>query len=471
MLESVATLDLGSTWIKSAVFTSDGRRRSLARRPANGLDGQAGRFDAEGYLAVALEVLREAVGVAEASGFRPDKVVCASQRATAVVVDGQGAAMTPAVSWMAPMVDGAAVFRELEVGAFTALTGLPGWPLFPVFRLAAGEEPLRGAVDRGGTLLSLGDFVLGRLGAPPVSEASLAAATGLLDGRRKSWDPGLLRIAGLGGMPPLVKPGTPVGVLAGAPAAATGLLSGIPLVAGGSDQACALWGSGVAGPGEALLSLGTAAAVLAPVRGWPREHRSPIVLPHVVDDQWVAEGFVGAFGAALDRIAPALGLGTASGLVGAAATRPPVERSPLFLLDRWLATPTVPGLALAREPGDPEPDPAGLAALVVESLGFELVLALELVESVVRVDRLRVAGGGTRSRPLVQGLVDVLERPVIDPGEPEAALWGAARLAFGDGGTSGDVGTSGDHVRIEPRPAPGRNTRLRRYRAWKEMKG
>ena len=83
---------------------------------------------------------------------------------------------------------------------------------------------------------------------------------------------------------------------------------------------------------------------------------------------------------------------------------------------------------------------------------------------------LRVAGGGTRSRPLVEGIVDALGRPVIDVGEPEAALWGAARLAVGADGPGGPVAgfVEGTPDRLWPRPVPWREARYQRYRAWKE---
>lgn len=471
MLETVASLDLGSTWIKAAVYTADGRRLSLARVRAPDLDLRDGRFDAGDYLEGTLGVLREAVAEAARAGACPGGIVCASQRATIVVVDDAGKPMTPAVSWQAPMVDPGPVFDHLGAPAFTALTGLPAWPMFPLFRLAAGEEPLRSAVDRGGLPLSLGDFVLTRLGASPATEPSLAAATGLLDGRLRVWDEGLVRLAGLGSLPALARPGSVVGALAAAPAAAVGLPPGLPLFMGGSDQAYALMGAGIPGPGEALVNLGTAATVLAPLPGWPRSFEGAIVLPHVLEGQWVAEGFVGAFGAALDALSRTLGLGSAAGLVEAAAARSPEERAPLFLVDRWRLSPTEPARALTRESGRPEPDAAGIAALVIEALGFELALALEGVERVVKIDRLRVAGGATRSRPLVASIVDALGRPVVDPGEPEAALRGAALLAFsGPGGQSlAPAGAPGAAQEISPRSRTWRDARLLRYRELKEM--
>ncbi len=470
MLETVAALDLGSTWIKAAVLAADGHQCSLARIRAPAIDLLRGRFDAGDYLRAALDVLQEAVADAARAGARPGGIVCASQRATVVVVDGAQNPLAPAVSWQAPMVDPAPVFRHVPASAFTARTGLPGWPMFPVFRLAAGEEPLRPAVDRGALPLSIGDFVLARLGAEPVTEPSLAAATGWLDGRRRTWNEELVRLAGLRSLPALTRPGTVVGELAAGVAGALGLPAGLPLFMGGSDQACALLGSGVHGPGEALLNLGTAATVLTPQPVWPGHVGGAIVLPHVIEGQYVAEGFVGSFGAALDALSGALGLGDAAGLVKAASGRTPAERAPLFLLERWRQDPTAPGSALTPAPGQPRPDAAGIAALVIEALGHELALALEAVERLGKVERLRVAGGATRGRALISAIVDVLGRPVIDPGEPEAALRGAALLAFFGTGVTITTPVDAPPRASELRPGflPWREARLGRYRGWKE---
>ncbi|MBU1242880.1 hypothetical protein KKD52_05900 [Myxococcota bacterium] len=472
MTDQVASLDIGSTWIKAGVFTPGGQCVGVARKRAPEPASGTGLFSADACLVVAMDALRSAVSACPGGGADVVGLACSGQRATMLVVDGSGHPQTPAVSWQVPSADPGVEAIRLRLGeaSFTARTGLPFLPIFPVFRLADRGSPWARAVARGGTVMSLGDFVLGRLGAAAVTDYSLAGATGLLDGRRLQWDEELMATAGVtpGCLPRLIPAGSVVGTLDWASAAATGLRTGTPLVAAGGDQMCAVLGAGIVEPGDALISLGTSAAVLAPVGGF--REPVPVVLPHVLHGQWVVEDFLGPFGAVLDRIVRLQGWESAGEMAQAARKRTIPLEAPSFVAD--LRSPPEHDLAAAFSGGSMDllKDRDLTAALVIEGLAFTVARAVEALGRQVGFGRLRLAGGGARSQVLVEAIAGALERPLLRCGQSEAVLFGAACLAQAGVGLVAAVAeaavtaeSTGEPVDARPDPERVQAQRFRRF--------
>jgi len=473
LMELIASLDLGTTWIKAGVFTTGGQCVGAARRRAPAPAVGTGWFSAEACFAVALDALRSAVLESPGGGAQVMGLACSGQRATMLVVDGFGDPLTPAVSWQVPsMGPGPEAIRQLGEAAFTAKTGLPFLPIFPVFRLADRSSPWAVEVSRGGTMMSLGDFVLRRLGADAVTDFSLAGATGFLNGQRLQWDEELAAAAGVtsGCLPRLVAAGTVVGTLARGFADATGLRCGTPLVTAGGDQMCAVLGAGIVEPGEALISLGTAAAVLVPVGSFLAP--GPIVLPHVLPGQWVVEDFIGPFGAVLDRIVRLQGWESAEVLAGASQKWSISLEAPFFRADRF--SPLEDDLVRSFSGGAGElltellTDRELTAALVIEGLSFTVARAMENLCRQIPIGKVHIAGGGARCRALVETIAGVLERPLSRGAQPEAVLFGAACLAqagLGLVAASADAALVAQNTGalVEARPDP-EQVRSRRYR-------
>lgn len=106
------------------------------------------------------------------------------------------------------------------------------------------------------------------------SNLSLASTTGLLNLQTLTWDPGVLRLAGIQAdrLLPLVSPTTEVGGLTDKAAIVTGLPAGLPVITGGSDGAIASLGTGLATPGQIVITVGTSGAVRK-VEAMPGEAR------------------------------------------------------------------------------------------------------------------------------------------------------------------------------------------------------
>jgi xylulokinase len=103
-------------------------------------------------------------------------------------------------------------------------------------------------------------FLVQRLTGNLCTSLASADPLGLLDMPAGRWSADVLAWLGLreDQLPALVPPGSPVGVVNRAGAAATGLPEGLPVVAGAGDGQCAGLGAGVVAAGEAYLNMGTA---------------------------------------------------------------------------------------------------------------------------------------------------------------------------------------------------------------------
>jgi xylulokinase len=434
MKELIAALDLGSSSVKASIFTRTGTRLSYVRESVPPVDPELGTFDAKAYARSAMLALKTAVACCR-DARAVQGIALASQRATVLAVDSHGEPVTSAFSWQFP-ADGAGVARvreRLGDDGFQSITGMPPLPFVPLFRLSSPGSPLSDAARAGFRLGSLPDFLLCHLGARKLrTDPSLASATGMFDVREGVWHEGLLQMAGLTPeqLPELVAAGAVAGRLCATSASWLGLASDTPLFVGGGDQQCAVLGAGL-GPGDTLASLGTSAAILRPIDHFEPAGPALIVSAHVLSKQWVVERFLGSFGSTLERAARFLRFESVAALEQAAAHAELDPQAPLFVPSMgeapsdfhqaWQGVRAAEAWNTCRDV---------LAAAVLEGLARELAKAIAAVGADAPARALRVAGGGARGARLMREVASALQRPILRCDPIEAALFGAACLAF-----------------------------------------
>ncbi|HEX2053959.1 MAG TPA: FGGY family carbohydrate kinase [Actinomycetota bacterium] len=207
---------------------------------------------------------------------------------------------------------------------------------------------------------------------------------------------------------------------------------GTPVVHGGADTACALFGTATLPRGTIQISVGTGAQVVAAVE-------SPQVDPSgtthlfrsVMPNSWYAMGAVQNAGLAFERAWRWLGIGWEEAY-RLAEEAPPGSAGLTFL----------PHLSGERTPYVDSTLRGGWLGLGLEHTRAHLVRAvLEGVAFAVRqaVDALREAGhpaaearlvgGGSRHPSWQRMLADVLRLPLAVVAQPDASSQGAARLA------------------------------------------
>jgi glycerol kinase len=507
-------LDIGSSSAKAIVIDAGGRTRHLARRRFGTRRGPGGRVehDAEEIVTAALTVLRGAARALPETGGR---LGLATQRSTALVWDRDtGRPLTPAWSWQD--VRAADFCRRLAVrdavieADIARRTGLRLSPHYAAPKLARAlrDRPELGRALASGRALwgPLATFLVWRLtrGAVYALDHANAQRTLLLDLGDLAWDGDLAARFGLG--PLLDAPSLPALVPTRWESGAEIVVEGRRLVLAAStgDQQAALEGLRCRRRGDVAINYGSGAFVLIRVGG--AAVRAPGLLTSLADSRHAPPGTTATGGCAASYVV--------EGTVNAAATALDWVQRRLAIkvrtadLDRFLGDdpgaapravhflPAVAGVGAPRWDAAARPrfvgrtaaaGPRDLLAAAVESIAqrcAEIVRAAARstppareAEPAARGARgfrtaVRVSGGLTRCRRLLQVQADLLQQPVLVGSSPDATALGAALLAAAVPGAPGgapDVPPAagarhGAGGVLTPRLAPRESERL--WRAW-----
>lgn len=355
-----------------------------------------------------------------------------------VLVDAAGEVLRPAILW----------------------ADLRSAPLLPRYREQVGDDLARlknplSAGMAGPTLLALleqeaemlravrwvlqpKDWLRYRLTGEIAAEPSDASGTLLFDVAAGRWLDGLIGRLGFerSWFAPLIASSTVAGTVSPEAAAALGLRPGLPVVAGGSDTACAALGSGLTRPGDAQLTVGTGAQLIVLQDAAEDDTgdaakdfsaRGVHLFRTVAGPPYYALAAVQNAGLALEWVRTQLELSwdemyaRAFAVGSSGVTFVPYltgERTPHLDADvrgMWA------GLALHHTSAD-------LARAAFEGVAFSLRDALDALGA-GSVTNLRLAGGGTLEPRWQQLLADALAQPLQLSGVPAASAVGAAWLA------------------------------------------
>ena len=241
-------------------------------------------------------------------------------------------------------------------------------------------------------------------------------------------------------LPELVPPGQPLGQITPEAAAATGIPAGLTLIAAAADKACEVIGSGALEPDIACLSYGTTATINTTHKRYieiiPLIPPYPSAVPgaynlelQIFRGYWMVSWFKEEFGHEERRRAAEQGV-EAEVFFDELVRQVPPGSQGLVLQPYWS-----PGL---RKPG---PEARGsiigfgdvhtrahLYRAILEGLAYALREGAERTakRSGVKIESLRVAGGGSQSDAAMQLTADVFGLPASRPHVYEASGLGAA---------------------------------------------
>jgi glycerol kinase len=424
MTEAVLAVDQGTSGTKAIVVDPvDGvvADAEVALHPRY-LAGGGVEVDPQELLGSVLTAGREALA---ASGRTVGLIALANQGETVLAWDrATGRPLSPAIVWQDRRA--AAICAELAQSRqlIAERTGLVLDPYFSAPKMAW----LRRNVTAEGVVTTSDSWLVHQLTGEFVTDPSTASRSLLLDVDTLEWDGELLQLFGLAdeALPAIVDCDRPVG---------TTTVFGTPMAVGGLvvDQQAALLAEGCWQPGPAKCTFGTGAFLLA--NTGPRAVRSTAGLAgsvawrvrgavsYCLDGQvytaasavrWLQTlGFVSSAGE-LDAVCgdDAGGVLCVPALAGLAA--------PWWRPD---ATATFTGLTLATTSSD-------LVLAVLQGIAAQVAELTELVAADLGqpLESLRVDGGLTRSRALMQAVADLTQLPVELYPTPHATALGAAAL-------------------------------------------
>jgi xylulokinase len=381
-----------------------------------------------------------------------------------VLLDGSGDVLRPAILWNDQRTGEQCdeirevVGRErlISTTGNDALTGFTA----PKILWVAEHEPE--IFEQVAHVLLPKDYVRYRLTGEYAVDKSGGSGTILFDLASRDWSGEIVRALGIdeSWLPPTSEGPSVTGELSREAAAVTGLTAGIPVMAGGGDQAANAVGVGAVSPGIVAMSLGTSGVVFASTDHPAIEPEGRLhAFCHAVPDMWHLMGVMLSAAGSLrwfkDTVAPEWSYGSldqAAASVAAGASG--LLFAPYLSGERTphpdpLARGAFVGLTLRHDIGH-------MARSVMEGVAFGLRDSVELIREVMTLDELRVSGGGAQSTVWLQIIADVVALPVRVVGTPEGAAHGAALLAATGSGAFTSVEQAAEvAVDIGPPMGPG----------------
>ena len=422
---SVLAIDQGTSGTKAIVVDEAGVVRAVVEVPVRPvyLAGGGVEQDPDQLLASVLEAGRRACATA---GLSIDAVSLANQGETVLAWDPRtGQPLSQAIVWQdnrsAGICEGLSAHAEL----IARRTGLVLDPYFSAPKMTW----LRRNVTLEGVVTTTDAWLIYHLTGEFVSDVTTASRSLILDLDTTRWDPELLGIFGLEGerLPRLVACDEIVG-------STTAFGPQVPVVGLIVDQQAALLAEGCLAPGMVKCTYGTGAFVLASTGA--AAVRSTTGLTTSVawrmrgTTEYCVDGQVLTAGSAVRWLEDLGIIAGAEGLDSAAAAN---SGGVLF-------TPALAGLAAPWWRSDARAAFTGmslstgashLVRAVIDGIAAQIADLVGVIaeDTGVPITRLRVDGGLTNSRVLMQAQADLLQAPVDVYPSAHATALGAAALA------------------------------------------
>lgn len=466
MAEVTLGLDLGTSGVKVVALSADGQVLAQTLKPYPLLTPQPGWTEQrpQDWAEATFAGLREVAGQLQAAGHTSLALGLSGQMHGAVFLGAHGEVIRPAPLWNDQRTAEAVEEIEAKVPrqdliARTGNRAVTGFQL-PKLLWLRQAEPEHFARTRHVLLPKdyLGYVLTGQMHTEP----SDASGVGALNLARRAWDTGVLGALGLSSnlFPEVVDSWGVTGHLTPGAAEQTGLPAGLPVVAGGGDNAAAGIALGLSSlrPQIGSVSLGTSGVLFVPLEQPSPDPEGRVHLFAHADGGFNLLGVTLSAAGALqwfrDRLAPETSFGT---LLDEASVVPSGadgltflpflagERSPHMRPDlraSWT------GLSLAHGRGQ-------LVRALLEGTAFALADAYDVMRPLSGVTSLLATGGGARSDlwlGLVGGALGLeVRRTTSEPGAAE----GAAMLAMPAAGFYASVqdvvvALAPDSVGIEP---------------------
>ena len=298
-------------------------------------------------------------------------------------------------------------------------------------------------------MLHAKDYIIHKLTGNFVTDYSDASGTNLLDLEKKVWSKEILDAVEIpeGLLPDLHASTDVAGGITAAAAAATGLLEGTPVVIGGGDGSCACVGAGVVREGKTYNVIGSSSwiscATRKPVfddqmRTFNWVHLDPQYITPCGTMQAAGYSFSWLKNTLCDSeaaLAKETGERTYSIIDREILQSPPGSNKVLYLpyllgerSPRWNkdARGAFVGLSVTSTKAD-------ILRSVLEGVGYNLKIILDILEKSIPIEEVTVIGGGARGHVWLQILSDIWQKPVAVPRYLEEATSIGAAVCAGVG--------------------------------------
>ena len=373
-----------------------------------------------------------------------------------VLLDKHGDVLRPALLWNDQRTGAQCDIIRSRLGKknLIAITGNDALTGFTAPKIVWVQDEEPDVYAKTHHILLPKDYVRYKLTGELATDKAGAAGTLLFNIANRDWSDEVLSALNINpAFMPQTFEGTAItGTTTKATEEATGLPAGIPVIAGGGDQAAQAVGVGAVKEGIVALTLGTSGVIFA-------SSNTPAIEPdgrlhafcHAVPDRWHMMGVMLSAAGSLrwyrDTTAPSTSFSDLSSEVDGV---PPGSEGLIFL----------PYLTGERTP-HPDPYARGafigltvrherkhLTRAVLEGVGFGLRDSFTLIEGsgLPKPERVLVSGGGAKSPQWRQILADILNAELSTINTSEGAAFGAALLAGVGADIWPDIDTAHENV-------------------------
>lgn len=473
----VIGVDVGTSGTKAIAMNAEGKllASALKEYPLHSPKPGWAEQDPADWKHATLDALAELT-----SQVNPEEVLAiglTGQMHGSVFLDAENNVLRPALLWCDQRTATQCDAITEKAGGEAALVDMVANPALtgftaPKILWLRDNEPHN--FDKTRKVLLPKDYIRWVLTGEYATDVADASGTLLFDVRNRCWHKGLMSRLDLDAdlMPPSFEGPEITGRLLKEMAALTGLPVGIPVVAGGGDQAAGGVGCGIVRPGIVSSSLGTSGVVFAFSEGVHADPRGRVhTFCHAVPGKWHVMGVMLSAGGALQwyrntlcqeerEKAATTGRDAYEYITDGASTVPPGSEGLLFLpyftgertphKDPYAKAAFI-GLSLRHTK-------AHMARSVLEGVAYGMRDSLDIMREMgIELSVSRVSGGGARSALWRQILADTGRIEIARINIDQGPAYGAAILAGVGGGCYGSVEEACDSIiqevdRVQPDP-------------------
>jgi xylulokinase len=438
-------IDVGTSRIKVAVFTANGKRMALESEPTRTIRPREvwAEQDPNIWWFTTARMIRGLMKLRVMRTARIAAIAVTGQMHGPVLLDKKGKPLGNCLVWQDRRAEKEVqeIAKKIPERRLYRLSGYRLSPYMSAPKLLWMKKSEHGRYAKTRWIVLPKDYVRSRLTGEFCTDWTDANGTGLFDLRRNEWAGEIFEEVGLDitKMPEIRAPFDVVGETNARASRETNLDRGIPVVAGGGDDVVAI-GTGAVNADELVANLGTSCSTYVSTREPVLDSKMRLECFRGFEEgRWLLSGTTTSAASSVDwflrnttsyrvRIRSPNWYSFLDKLIGPIAKPSGVvflpylagERSPIW---NPKATGALLGLQLHHTTRD-------LVQGILEGVGFGIRSIVDVTEALGnRVVSVIVAGGPTSSKSWMQILANVLNKRVTVPREGEATVLGAAMLA------------------------------------------
>ena len=435
-------LDIGTSGVKALLISVEGKiisSKTVFYPLATPHSGWAEQSPYDWWEAT-LKVIRETVSDNPVACNQVEGISLSGQMHSSVFLDKKMAVNRPAILWSDTRTSEQCKEIYTKAGGLGQLIqyvsnpALEGFTAPKILWLKENEPENYKKVKH---ILLPKDYIRYKLTGELFTEVSDAAGTLLFEVIKKKWSTGLLEklVIDKDLFPPVLNSFDLAGRITKSVAEKTDLKVGIPVIAGGADNACGAVGSGITEEGRVMISIGSSGVVLAQTNNPQADQEGRIHLfNHACPNSWYMMGVTLSAGMSYKWLEKKLFNHKLSftKLDQLAEEIDPGSEGLIFL----------PYLYGERTPHNDanargvyfgisgKHDQRHFIRSVLEGVTFALKDSLELIKDKgVEIKEIRAIGGGAKSRIWQQVLADILGEEINLLNIEEGPAFGAALIA------------------------------------------